>query len=71
MFRHLQRMCYNCTLLLQVHDEIVFGVDTAALPVVTSEIVRLMEDAFTMDVPLRVDAKAGSNWAEMMPIPRA
>jgi DNA polymerase-1 len=65
VFRHLQAMCYNCTLLLQVHDELVFGVDEDALPVVTPEIVRLMENAFEMDVPLRVDAKQGPNWAEM------
>jgi DNA polymerase-1 len=68
VFRHLQRMCYNCTLLLQVHDELVFGVDEDALSVVTPEIVRLMQDAFEMDVPLRVDAKRGPNWAEMTPV---
>jgi DNA polymerase-1 len=68
VFRHLRQVCYNCTLLLQVHDELVFGVDEDALPVVTPEIVRLMENAYAMDVPIRVDAKAGRNWAEMTPV---
>lgn len=68
VFRRLQAMCYNCTLLLQVHDELVFGVSADELPVVTPEIVHLMENAFEMDVPLRVDAKQGPNWAEMTPI---
>lgn len=70
VFRHLERMCYNCVLLLQVHDELVFGVDADLLPTVTSEIVRLMECAFPLDVPLRVDAKSGPNWAEMTSLRR-
>jgi len=68
VYRYLERMCYNCVLLLQVHDELVFGIDEDHLPKVTPEIVRLMENAFQMDVPLRVDAKAGRNWAEMTPL---
>jgi DNA polymerase-1 len=70
VFRGLQAMCYNCTLLLQVHDELVFGVDEEALSVVAPEIVHLMESAYEMDVPLRVDAKFGPNWADMTTIPR-
>jgi DNA polymerase-1 len=65
VFRFLQEMCYNCTLLLQVHDELVFSVKEEQLPDVAPEILRLMENAYRLDVPLRVDAKAGSNWAEM------
>lgn len=68
VFKHLQKMCYNCTLLLQVHDELVFGVDEDLLPTATPDIVRLMENAYQMDVRLRVDAKAGKNWAEMSPL---
>jgi DNA polymerase-1 len=70
VFRHIQQMCYNCTLLLQVHDELVFSVRTESLESVVSEIVPLMENAYRMEVRLRVDAKAGSNWAEMTPVRR-
>jgi DNA polymerase-1 len=63
--RRLASLCYNCTLLLQVHDELVFGVNEDALPEVLPEIIHEMENAYAMDVPLRVDAKAGPNWAEM------
>src|SRR5579884_717593 len=55
----------GCTLLLQVHDELLFEVEEAMVPVVTSEIVRRMETAYPLTVRLRVDAKAGQNWAEM------
>jgi DNA polymerase-1 len=58
----------GCTLLLQVHDELLFEVEEKALPVVTPEIRRLMEAAYPLDVRLRVDAKAGPNWAEMKPV---
>jgi DNA polymerase-1 len=68
VFQYLQKMCYNCVLLLQVHDELVFGLEESLLPEVTPEIVRLMENAFRMDVRLRVDAKRGKNWAEMAPV---
>jgi DNA polymerase-1 len=68
VFRHLQQMCYNCTLLLQVHDELVFSVRTESLERAVSEIVPRMENAYRMEVRLRVDAKAGPNWAEMTPV---
>ena len=71
VFRRLKAMCYNCTLLLQVHDELVFGVDEEVLPVVTPEIVRLMENAYQMEVPIRVDSKYGHNWAEMTKFTKA
>jgi DNA polymerase I-like protein with 3'-5' exonuclease and polymerase domains len=30
--------------------------------------VRVMEAAFELLVPLKADAKAGANWAEMQPV---
>ncbi len=62
---HLKTMCYNCALLLQVHDELLFGIDEQLLPKVVPEIARRMEDAMRLSVRLRVDARAGRNWAEM------
>ncbi len=66
---YLQQECQGCTLLLQVHDELLFEVEEAMLPVVTPEILKRMEAAFPLSVRLRVDAKAGSNWAEMKAVP--
>ena len=64
--RYLRDECPGgCTLLLQVHDELLFEVEEARLPAVTPEILRRMESAYPLDVRLRVDAKAGQNWAEM------
>jgi DNA polymerase-1 len=63
---YLQNECPGrCTLLLQVHDELLFEVDEEALPVVTPEIQRRMETAYPLDVRLKADAKAGPDWANM------
>jgi DNA polymerase-1 len=67
--KYLQETCgSDCTLLLQVHDELLFEVEADMVPVVTPEIKRLMEAAFPLDVPLRADAKSGLSWAEMSPV---
>ena len=55
----------GCTLLLQVHDELLFEVEEEVVASVTPEIVRRMESAFPLDVRLKVDSKAGPNWADM------
>jgi DNA polymerase I len=68
VYRRLQGMCYNCTLLLQVHDELVFSVGADQMQTVLPEIVECMEGAYSLDVRLKVDAKVGGNWAEMTPV---
>lgn len=66
VFRYLQDECAGgCTLLLQVHDELLFEVDRDALATVAPEVVHRMESAYPLAVRLRVDAKVGENWAEM------
>jgi DNA polymerase-1 len=55
-------------LLLQVHDELLFEVKETEIARLTPLIVRRMEAAYPLDVPLRTDAKAGANWAEMQSV---
>ena len=54
------------TMLLQVHDELVFEVREAeiekAVPVVRSVMEKAAEPAVMFSVPIRVDAKAADNW---------
>lgn len=66
--QRVKGMCYNCTLLLQVHDELVFAVDAAHIAESARTIVDGMEHAFALSVRLKVDAKVGANWAEMSPL---
>jgi DNA polymerase-1 len=51
-------------MIMQVHDELVFEVETDAVDAVRDKVVALMEDAADLDVALKVDAGAGSNWDE-------
>ena len=51
-------------MLIQVHDELVFEVDSEAVEEVQKRVVDLMESALDLDVPIVVDAAWGPNWAE-------
>ncbi|MEM6577772.1 MAG: DNA polymerase I [Pseudomonadota bacterium] len=57
-----------CSLLLQVHDELLFEVENTAVNDVIETAQSVMEGAsepaLRLDVPLVVDAGQGSNWAE-------
>ncbi len=51
-------------MLLQVHDELVFEVPDEELEAVQPLVRREMEGVMELEVPLRVDMKAGRNWSE-------
>ena len=50
---------------LQVHDELVLEVPEGELEVVAPLAKSIMEGAFQLDAPLKVDMKVGKNWLEM------
>lgn len=52
------------TMIMQVHDELVFEVDEDSVDDVVPEILSMMEDAAELSVPLVVDAGRGANWDE-------
>jgi DNA polymerase I len=54
-------------MLLQVHDELLLEVDSDALDAAGDAVRREMEGVAALRVPLRVDLKAGLNWAELVP----
>lgn len=49
-------------MIMQVHDELVFEVDEVAVEQVIPELVKLMAQAATLDVPLLAEAGCGDNW---------
>ena len=51
-------------MILQVHDELVFHVPLEELEEVTVLVRDLMENAFPLDVPLKVDIHYGNDWYE-------
>jgi DNA polymerase-1 len=54
----------DLSLIMQVHDELVFEVKSSAIESVTQNIRILMEKAAKLDVPLEVDVGTGKNWDE-------
>ena len=54
----------DVTLLMQVHDELVFEVAEADVESASEAIKRIMESAISLDVPLLVELGVGDNWDE-------
>ena len=52
------------SMILQVHDELVFEVEEDALKALSQIVVREMEAALVFRVPLVVDVGQGANWRE-------
>ena len=55
------------TMVLTVHDELVFEVPEPSVADVADSIRKEMESAYELEVPLRVDVGSGTNWAEAAP----
>ena len=58
----------NASMLLQVHDELIFEAPTAQVEATKALVSKVMIEAplpaLTMGVPLQVDARAADNWDE-------
>jgi DNA polymerase-1 len=55
-------------MLLQVHDELVLECPWAEVEATARVTRQILESAYPLRVPLKTDAKAGANWAEMQPV---
>jgi DNA polymerase-1 len=59
----------NARLILQVHDELVLEVPDDEIVVTAALVLNVMENVVQLDdVPLKAEAQAGLNWAEMHPV---
>jgi DNA polymerase-1 len=55
-------------IVLQVHDELVLEIDSRHRDDIAQVLTSTMENAFSLDVPIVVEAKAGHNWEDMASI---
>lgn len=55
---------YRAQLLLQVHDELVLEVPKQEVEAVSKLVRETMENAYPIDVPLKVDLSVGPSWME-------
>jgi len=60
----IEREAPEVTMIMQVHDELVFEIAEDAVEAATAEIVARMSAAAELSVPLLVEAGAGANWDE-------
>ena len=54
----------ECDMLLQVHDELIFEGTEEHLNRIVDDIVKIMEGAMKLVVPLKVNYAIGNNWDE-------
>jgi DNA polymerase-1 len=66
--RALDESGLDATMLLQIHDELIFEVRKSDLSRVAALVRQHMEDAFTLSVPLEVTLKSGNNWYDVEPM---
>jgi len=61
----MERYHDTATMLLQVHDEIIFEVREEAVADFTKDLKQVMETVYTLKVPLTVEIASGKNWGEV------
>ncbi len=61
---------HKISLLLQVHDELLFSVRNDGIDKIAEEIKKIMENAGAKKIaaPIIVDIKTGKNWNDMTPL---
>jgi len=55
----------SAKMLLQVHDELVLECPTDEIDAAVAVVRDAMEGAYTLDIPLRTDARYGTNWGAL------
>lgn len=55
-------------MVLTVHDELVVEAPTNEVSVVATLMKKIMEGAYTLDVPVVVEVAQGNNWRDMEPV---
>jgi DNA polymerase-1 len=69
--RRLDDLGLRARMVLQVHDEVVLEVPREELDVVAALVREVMEGAYALSVPLKVDMEVGENWLDMKAIKEA
>ena len=58
----------SARMLLQVHDELILECPGGELAETARLVRQVMENAYTLSIPLLTDARWGKNWGEMQPV---
>jgi len=52
-------------LIIQIHDELIFDVPSSELNSAAAIIRQGMENSLKLEVPIKVNLKAGKNWGQL------
>jgi DNA polymerase-1 len=66
--RALEEARLDATMLLQIHDELIFEVRKNQLTETANLVRGHMENAIALSVPLEVTLKSGRNWYDVEPV---
>ena len=64
IYKEFKEKNLKSTMLLQVHDELIFNVVKEEEALVREIVSRCMDNAYKLDVPLKVDIETVNNWME-------
>ncbi|WP_414839930.1 DNA polymerase I [Carnobacterium sp. TMP28] len=64
MDKRLEIEGLKATMLLQVHDELIFEAPESEIPLLEKLVAEVMENAVALNVPLKVDSSSGDSWYE-------
>jgi DNA polymerase-1 len=67
LHNELRRGNFKSRMLLQVHDELVLETPDEEIEPIVELICRVMESAYTLNVPLKVDVEVGPDWYNQEP----
>ncbi len=67
VYRALKTTFSDVKILLQVHDELLFECPNDKVEELIDTVRPIMESAYDLSVPLKVDVNVGKNWEEMIP----
>ncbi|KRN13385.1 DNA polymerase I [Fructilactobacillus fructivorans] len=65
MQKELKKRGLKATMLLQIHDELIFEAPKDEIPVLEKLVPSIMDSAVDLDVPLKVESHYGSNWYDI------
>ncbi|HAS04594.1 MAG TPA: DNA polymerase I, partial [Dehalococcoidia bacterium] len=63
--KEMERLKLKSSILLQVHDELIFEVPDDEMDKMRKLAVKEMSEAIKLSIPLKVETKAGKNWGQM------
>jgi DNA polymerase-1 len=64
----LKKAELHSILLLQVHDELVLECPAAELKATAAVVQKMMENAYTLSIPLTTEARWGRDWGSLQPV---